>query len=75
MGGCTVIHEHCLNPDCQRPLSDPASRRRGFGRKCWEDRLAAARETAVRIYVANVNRRWAVEMPGQEEHQIEEPTA
>lgn len=67
-----MTFERCLNPDCRRPLKDPASRRRGFGRKCWEDRLAAARETAGRVHVANVNRRWDSAMPGQEELQLEE---
>lgn len=28
----------CLNPDCRRELTDPASRARGFGPRCWEKR-------------------------------------
>jgi uncharacterized protein DUF6011 len=30
--------KRCLNPDCRRELTDPVSKRRGYGRKCWEDR-------------------------------------
>lgn len=32
------MYERCLNPDCRRQLTDPASKRRGYGRKCWDDR-------------------------------------
>jgi hypothetical protein len=55
--------ERCLNPGCRRELTDPVSKRRGYGRKCWEDRRPRLLSAVVRQ--SPISRRSAEVVDGQ----------
>lgn len=55
--------KRCLNPDCRRELTDPVSKRRGYGRKCWEDRRPQLAGTITRQL--SIARRAAEVVDGQ----------
>jgi 1,6-anhydro-N-acetylmuramate kinase len=69
MGGEAVTAAECHK--CHRRISD-AEQHHGFGPKCWRAVQAEALATAVRVHVANANRRWDAAMPGQESLDLQE---
>lgn len=65
-----MIYERCLNPACRRELTDPESRARGFGPRCWEARRPKSLGTILRTLP--IARRAAEHVPGQQEIELEE---
>lgn len=66
-----MTYERCLNPSCRRELTDPASRRRGYGRKCWEARQPQPLGAILRQLP--IARRALERVPGQMELDLEAP--
>lgn len=66
-----MTFERCLNPDCHRPLKDPASRRRGYGRTCWEARQPQPIGAIIRN-LPMLRRGKGEPIPGQDEIDFEE---
>lgn len=64
-----MIHERCLNPACRRELTDPASRLRGFGPKCWRARQPQPIGAIIRN-LPLLRRRGVGPIPGQQELDI-----
>jgi hypothetical protein len=66
-----VTYERCLNPACRRELTDPASRLRGYGPKCWEARQPQPIGAILRQLP--IARRAAGHVPGQLALDLETP--